>query len=343
MKRIRRLALRVLSVLVLLMVVLFVVIGWLGSEHLVSPKRRGLQAYHHQILGNPTDYGLKIESFTGPGKTPCLLVTSAGEPGEAKKSRILREELVRRGVTVPEWGSQEGTVILLHGHGGRKEDHLPICERFCAAGFRCIVLDLPGQGEHPALYGTFGLREAPLVEKVLDEASSRFAFQPSPAFLFGVSQGGAVALQAAARNPAKWAAVASIATFSSLDRPVLRSAQEMTPGCLHFCCPAAAVSVSCGARIRAGFWPVDVRPAVAAEKLTMPVMIGHGDLDPYIGIDQAREIFAAIPCSMKRFRVVEGADHNQVLSKGSHALYADVCEFFLGALSCKGPDIERLE
>jgi pimeloyl-ACP methyl ester carboxylesterase len=344
MKRFRRLALRLAAVFLLLLAVLFAVIGWFGSEHLVSPKRRGLQDYHREILARTDDFGLKIEAFTGPDKTPCLLVTPSGQPGEAKKSRIVREELSRRGMVLPEWGKLDATVILLHGHGGRKEDHLPICERFCAAGFRCLVLDLPGQGEHPALYGTFGLREAPLVEKVLDEASSRFAFPPSPAFLFGVSQGGAVALQTAARSPGKWAAVASIATFSSLDRPVLRSAQEMIPACLHFCCPAAATSVSCGARLRAGFWPADIRPASAAAKLTMPVMIGHGDQDPYIGIDQAREIFAALPAPMKRFRIVEGADHNHVLSKGSHALYADVCQFFREAmLSTPAGLPERLE
>ena len=343
MKRFRRLALRIAAVLLLLVAVLLGVIGWFGSEHLVSPKRRGLQDYHREILARRGDFGLQVEAFTGPGKTPCLLVTPSARPGEAKKSRIVREELSRRGMALPDWGILEGTVILLHGHGGRKEDHLPICERFCAAGFRCIVLDLPGQGEHPALYGTFGLREAPLVEKVLDDASSRFAFQPSPAFLFGVSQGGAVALQTAARNPTKWAAVASIATFSSLDRPVLRSAQEITPGWLHFCCPAAATSVSCGARLRAGFWPADIRPANAAAKLTMPVVIGHGDQDPYIGIDQGREIFAALPCSVKRFRVVEGADHNHVLSTGSHALYADLCQFFHEAMVTGTSEFERSE
>lgn len=343
MKRFRRPALQLAAVFLLLLALLFVVIGWFGSEHLVSPKRRGLQDYHREILARPDHFGLKVDAFTGPGKTPCLLVTPAADPGEAKKSRIVREELSRRGVTPPDWGALEGTVILLHGHGGRKEDHLPICERFCAAGFRCLVLDLPGQGEHPALYGTFGLREAPLVEKVLDDAASRFVFPPSPAFLFGVSQGGAVALQTAALNPAKWRGVASIATFSSLDRPVLRSAREMTPPWLHFCCPAAAASVSCGARIRAGFWPADIRPAGAAGKLTMPVMIAHGNLDPYIGIDQAREIFAAIPSSMKRFRVVEGADHNHVLYLGSHALYADVCQFFLDAMLPRSADFERME
>jgi hypothetical protein len=46
---------------------------------------------------------------------------------------------------------------------------------------------------------------------------------------------------------------------------------------------------------------------------------------------------------MKRFRVVEGADHNHVLSLGSHALYADVCQFFLDAMLLRSPDFERTE
>ncbi|WP_367872277.1 alpha/beta hydrolase family protein [Luteolibacter sp. Populi] len=340
MKRFRRYALRLAGVLLILFAVLFGVVGWLGSTRLISPQRRALEDYHRKILAEPDKYGLKVEAFTGPARTPCLLVTASRHPGEAEKSRILRKELKRRGVPLPAWGAQTGTVVLLYGHGGRKEDHLPICERFCAAGFRCLLIDLPGQGDHPARFGTFGVREAPLVEKVLEEAAAHFAFAPSPAFLFGVSQGGAIALQTGARHPEKWQGVASIATFSSLDRPVLRGAQQLTPACLQFSCPLAALSVGCGARVRAGFWPGDIRPVAAAAKLTMPVFIGHGGADPYIGIDQAREIFAALPSARKQLRVVEGATHNQVLSKGSHTLYADVCQFFLEAAGNGGGGVE---
>lgn len=345
MKRFRRLALRLAAVFLLLFLAFLAVVGWLGSSKLISPQRRGLQDYHREILASPANYGLKIESFNGTGNTPCLLVTPAAQPGEAKKSRILREELEKRGVSTPPWGEITGTVVLLHGHCGRKEDHLPICERFCAAGFRCIVLDLPGQGEHPAVFGTFGVKEAPLVEKLFDEAAARFVFAPSPAYLFGISQGGAIALQTAARTPGKWQAVASLATFCSLNRPVENSAFYRTPACVRFSSPAFAFSVACGARLRAGFWTTDVRPVDAAAKLRMPVFIGHGECDTFIGIDQGREIFAAIPASRKQFRMIEGADHNHVLSKGSHALYADLCQFFLESQNATagGATAERAE
>lgn len=343
MIRLRRIFVRSAAVLGVLLVILFAVAGWYGADRLVSPQRRSLQDYHRDILGNPDRYGLHIEAFTGPEATPCLLVTASQNPGEAKKSRIARDELARRGVAVPPWESKIGTVVMLYGHGGRKEDHLPICERFCAAGFRCVLLDIPGQGDNPARFGTFGLREAPLVESVLADAAGKFSFDPSGACLFGVSQGGAIALQTAARSPAKWDAVASVATFSSLDRPVLSSAEEMVPASLRFCCPPAAVSVSCFTRMKAGFWPADIRPVDAAGKLNMPVFIAHGDSDPYIGIDQARDIFAAIPSARKQFRIVKGADHNHVLSLGSHELYADICQFFLESVQHHEPTFERGE
>ncbi|MEK7949945.1 alpha/beta hydrolase [Luteolibacter soli] len=345
MKRLRR-VLRVFAVILLvLLAVALVVTGWWGSGHLVSPNRRPLQDYHREILAQPPEFGLKVEPFTAADQTPCLLVTGTREPGKAEKGRLLRGELQHRGVTVPPWGTQLGTIVMFYGHGGRKEDHLPICERFCAAGFRCLLLDIPGQGDHPATFGSFGLNESKLAGQVLAEATTRFKFPPSPALLFGISQGGAIALQAAACEPAKWTAVASVSTFASLDRPVFRSAEELLPHSLHFCCPVAAFSVGCGARLRAGFWPADVRPVAAAAKLHMPVMIAHGDHDPYIDIDQAKEIFAAVPDHRKQFRVVKGGDHNRVLSTGSLALYADLSQFFLKSLE---PDpspaaIERTE
>src|SRR5207302_9521229 len=126
------------------------------------------------------------------------------------KGNKLRSQLQAQGLSVPDWGEVKATLILLHGHSGRKEDHLPVAERLCAVGFRCILIDLPGHGDHPAPFATFGFREAALPGEVLREAARRFAFKPEPAGLFGISQGGAIALQSAARPDEEWFAVAEI-------------------------------------------------------------------------------------------------------------------------------------
>lgn len=300
-------------------------IGWLGSEHLVAPKRRALQNYHIERLAEPARFGLKITAYTGPGRTPCLLVEPEPD-GSGWRARDVRKALHRP----PPWGEIRGTVVMLNGHGGRKEDHLPSCERFTAAGFRCLVPDLPGHGDHPAPHATFGKNECDLIEALVDDLHGRFALKPQPLFLYGVSQGGAIALQTAARSPERWSGVISAAAFASLERTVERSAADLAPKCAGLA-PVAAFSVGCGSWLRAGYAPWQIRPAKAAEKLTMPVMIIHGENDRFIPFADAEEIFAKIPAETKVLRRVADAGHGRVLATDAGNLYPEMCEFLLRA------------
>jgi pimeloyl-ACP methyl ester carboxylesterase len=338
-----RLILSILLAIALLAALGMAGLGWAGSSRLISPPRRTLQDYHLQTLADPAGYGLQIQKYTGPSNTPCLLVTAAPSPGAAKKSNALRAELERRRVALPPWNSTSATIMMLHGLSGRKEDFLPICERFCAAGFRCIIPDLPAQGDNPAPFATFGKAEAPLISDLMQDAAKRFTFPPAPAFLFGVSQGGAIAFQTAALRPAQWTGVVSVAAFASLDVPVNVSVRENLPASLRFLSPIVSVGVFSGAKYRAGFWPGDIRPVDAAAKLHLPVFIAHGSDDHMIPVDEARRLFAALPDSRKTFRVVSGANHYTVLGKESDTLYADICEFYLKTLVDLHPVTERTE
>lgn len=328
--RFRTILRRTLLALALLLLIAFIATAWIGSGHLVSPPRHALQDYQHKILAQPADYGLSIIAFTGPSATPCLLVSPAVNPGVAKKSRQLRAALTQRGIELPPWGDLRGTVILLHAHTGRKEDMLPVCERFCAAGLRCIIPDLPGHGDHPSSIASFGKIEGPLIETILDDTLITFALPDQPTFLFGVSQGAAIALQTAALHPERWAGVASAASFASLDRPLRVSAESLHPQLRRFA-PISSFAVACGAWARAGIWPADISPSAAAKSLTIPVFIAHSENDEFIPISQAHEIFEALPSDQKTFRLVVGSDHNHVLAADAAQLYPDICAFFLSA------------
>ncbi|MFC7336681.1 alpha/beta hydrolase [Haloferula chungangensis] len=332
MPRLRRFLIRFLLSLSILILCALIGVAWYGSERLLSPPRRGLQSYHHEILDHPAHYGLSITSFTGASDTPCLMVLPATSPGEARKSHQVRAALSKRGIILPAWGEIRGTIVLLHGHTGRKEDHLPICERFCAAGFRCILVDLPGHGDNPSSIATFGKNEAQLVSDIMEGAQITFGFPAQPALLFGISQGGAIALQAAARHPERWDAVASAAAFSSLDRPILHSAETLHAR-LRPLASVNAFAVGCGAWCRGGMWPARISPLHAAQHLTMPAMIIHGEEDRFISIEQGRQIFDAIPSNSKMFRPVRNAGHNRVLAEDADNLYPDLCEFFLKAIA----------
>lgn len=322
MKRFRR----VLALLLMIVVVAFGALTWLASSRLICPRRQVIQDYHREILDKPTDHGMRIEAFT-VGEAPCLMCEPVAQPGAAIKGNKLRAQLQAAGVNLAPWGTIKATLVLLHGHNGCKEDHLPVAERFCAAGFRCLLVDLPGHGQHPSPFACFGIHESTLPREVLHAAARQFQFTPGPVGLFGISQGGAIVLQAAARGDESWFAVAELSSFASLDRVIGHQAREY----FGFLAPVAKGVVAGLVHHRAGYVPAQVRPVEAASRLSIPVLIGHGDADAFVTPEQARELFQAVPSTRKQFLNIPGAGHGNVLVTEA-PVYATVSRFFLDAL-----------
>lgn len=324
---------KILGVLLLLACVGFCGLVWYASSRLITPARRPLQDYHVEFLAKSAEHGVSVEAFkvrTSDGfETPCLLCEPLVSPSTtAAKGAKIRSELQAQGLKLEPWGAIKATLVLLHGHKGRKEDYLPVAERLCAAGFRCILVDLPGHGEHPATFATFGHGEASLPSEVFQDAAKRFQFKPAPAGLFGISQGGAIAIQAAARPQDGWFAIAELSGFASLQEVIHDQAVQYF-GPLRE--PAEAL-VYALVKHRAGFEPSAIRPVDAAARLnSIPVLIGHGDADRFIQPHHARALFQAVPSARKQFLNVPGAGHSDVLITPAQ-VYATVGRFFLEAL-----------
>lgn len=151
------LALGLLSALV---VVGFVFVVARASSELVSPARRVLQDYHREWLDQPAAHGLSIERFSAlDGRVPCLLVQPDARAGLSPRGTKLRDQLTARGIPLPAFGEIKGTLVMMPGRNGGKEDLLPVAERFCAVGFRCLLPDLPAHGKSPMKICTFGASE----------------------------------------------------------------------------------------------------------------------------------------------------------------------------------------
>lgn len=311
----------------------FFVLCWFASSRLICPARRTVQDYHREILDHARDHGMVIHSLTlmigGWAGTPCLVCEPVADPGAAQKGNRLRSELAAQNVALQPWGKISATAVLLHGHTGRKEDHLPVAERFCAAGFRCILIDLPGHGDHPQPFASFGFREAALPAAALSEIAAVQNFDPQPAVLFGISQGGAIALQAAAAGQGEWAAVAELSAFAALDEVITNQAARLF-GPLHV--PAEFV-VTQLVRWRAGYDPAQVRPIDAAAGIVgVPVLIGHGSEDTFVPADHARRLLSAVGTDRKQFLAIDGAGHHDVLVT-AQPVYATICGFLLRAIN----------
>ena len=140
-------------------------IGWIGSEQFVVPTRRALEPRHREALAHPAEFGLEIDTFTvsrpgGTGGAPLLLeaalLSPAARPGKAEKTRRMRDRLRAAGQSLPGWGQCRGTVVMLHGRSGIKEDAFPVAERFVAGGFRCLIYDARAHGRSGGRFTTFG-------------------------------------------------------------------------------------------------------------------------------------------------------------------------------------------
>jgi pimeloyl-ACP methyl ester carboxylesterase len=324
---VKRIARKLGITFVALLIIALGIIAHIGSKATLSPPRRTLENWHRDILANTTSHGIEVTHHTSRTGTPYMLCDPTFA-ANGKKSLALRDALGKRDVKLPPWGEIRGTIFLLHGHKGCKEDHLPIMERFCAAGFRCIAIDLPGHGQHPSAYATFGHTEVDLVEQVWQEYRELHPQVATPLFLFGVSQGGAIALQAAARSELSVRAVVSVCAFTSLDQPIHASADYL-PTIIRPIKPLTTRACALGIYCRVGFFPHQISPLQAATQITCPVFLCHGKNDRFIPAQAAQLLYSNVPHDQKSIRIIENAGHHNVLAVGSTELYADICEFFL--------------
>ncbi len=316
-------------VLVLLAVALSILTTfWIAAGHLVAPSRRALQGYHYDWLNSPAAHGVSIQRFTAmSGQVPCLLVTPDPASGPGERGKRLQQQLETNGTPLVPYGTVQGTIVLLHGRKGRKEDLLPVAERFCTVGFRCILPDLPGHGESPLDKVRFATTdmEAKLPEAVLADASKQFGFPQAPAALWGMSMGGAFAVRSATMSPKTWKALIVVSSFDSLSGVV--------DGQLRWAGPAAPLlreAIGMAMNLRGGAKLSDARPVDWAPQVEIPVLVAHGDVDTLIPLSRGKALFDAFGSRNKQWVPVQSGDHSRVLVTPM-PLYATMAEWLVAA------------
>jgi uncharacterized protein len=310
-----------------LFILLWIAASWFAARLIASPPRRALQEYHQQILGAPSSHGMRVVSFELADGTPTLLCRPDPAATLGQRGSLLRQQLTARRLNLPPVGTElDATLVLLHGRRGRKEDNLPIAERFCSVGFRCLLLDLPGHGEHPNAIATFGPNEAHLPAQALQQVAQQFGFAPKPAGLWGISMGGSVAMHAAASAPPDtWNALVVVASFDALQPVIQRQSQRWlgtSLGTFFTACTGVFFAQ------RTSHALASLRPADLASQVNLPTLIAHGDDDPLIPLASGRRLFEPLPHSQKRFVHVAAGTHGNVLIT-PQPLYAEMTEWFL--------------
>jgi pimeloyl-ACP methyl ester carboxylesterase len=299
---------------------------WKTGAEIASPPRRALQDYHHEFLTNPAARGVTLSRFTASDGTPYFVCTPLPDGTAAERGTKIRQQLIQRGLHLPPSGKAIGTLVLLHGRMGRKEDYLPIAERFCAVGFRCVIPDLPAHGEHPTDTITYGVREAELPARILSEAAKKFHFDPQPSGLLGRSMGGSVAVHSAALPDAPWKSLVVICSFDSFPKVIESQASRYigtTFGPLWAKGTAAVYQQKTGIPLSA------IQPRDHAAFITIPTLVTHGTEDQVCSLACGHCLFKSFPATTpKKWIEIPDADHDNVLIT-AYPIYADIAEWML--------------
>jgi pimeloyl-ACP methyl ester carboxylesterase len=203
-------------------------------------------------------------------------------------------------------GRPRGAIVILHGAGSRKENHLDFARLCAAAGLAAIVFDQRGHGASEGALGAGALDDVAAIAGLLPAG---------PLFLRGSSMGGFVALAAAAHAGAR--AVVAV-------------------------CPASGAQLLAGLRAQRFDFRADVAGLErvlldcdldgAARALGPDLMLLHAEGDdrvPIAGSERLHE--AAAGSTLVR---VPGGDHNSV--QHDPALQRLALDFLLARASPDG-------
>lgn len=322
------LALKCAGWLAMLALLAALAVAWAAAGRLLNPDRRALQVYQQKWLAHSASHGMRVKSARcDGGSTPCLFVAPDMKAGPGERGRKLRSQLAARKLPLRPYGETQGILVLLHGRSGRKEDLLPVAERFAAAGFKCVIPDLPAHGDSPIAHARFATTpiERGIADKVLVDARRHFGEKDSPAGIWGVSMGGAFAIRAVSQSPDNWKAAVIVSSFDSLEN-VVEDRLAFLPKPLSYLLDH---SLDLFTRQRGGLALQDVQPGAWARHVTTPALVAHGDRDEVIALERGRQLFNALRSRDKSWVVVRGATHRNVLVT-SAKLYAGMSEWFIG-------------
>ncbi len=225
-----------------------------------------------------------------------------------------------------------GTIVLLHGRGGIKENMLWVAQRFVAADFRCIVYDARAHGQSEGRHCTFGKMEVGDLAAVLFHYETLLGNRGEnlgPVGAFGNSLGAAVALQSMDspwEDAPEVKAVVAVAPFASLSPIIVSAARKK----IHRYLPKPLILAS----MRVGGWraqfdPISISPISSAKKSVTPLFLAHGRLDGVIPVDHSHRIRKQAQASPLIWKEVETGCHGNVLGEGGDDLYEQMIHFLL--------------
>jgi uncharacterized protein len=215
--------------------------------------------------------------------------------------------------------ANRGTLIVLHGLGATRQDHLRWALPLWRSGLNLVLIDLREHGASEGEFFTYGFHEWKDVAGVIDTLEAR-KLGAGPIVVLGISAGGSVAVSAAAHDD-RIAGLVTIGAFADLSQTIERQTPWLSSGMRSRGMRRAETL--------AQFDIAQTSPQTLIAQVKGPKLIMHGQLDDYIPFHDGEVLFAAAT-GEKAFYPIPGANHATMLSADGDRVREKIVDFVDG-------------
>jgi fermentation-respiration switch protein FrsA (DUF1100 family) len=200
----------------------------------------------------------------------------------------------------------KGVVIFCHGHAGSMDPDVKYTPWFHDAGLSVLMFDFRGHGRSEGNWVSMGTLERMDLQGAIDYVQRRGI---KPVGVLGFSRGGGVAIVRAATD-GRIAAVVSDGGFARLESALIGWASRLG-GVPDWIGRPLARTIKTIAGWRLGINLSEADPIDWIKRIQpRPVLLVHGDQDPYVSVAEIEEMFAVAGEPKDLWRVEE-AEHRR--------------------------------
>ena len=224
-------------------------------------------------------------------------------------SRVLLE--TKSGLEIEGWISRKesamGTVILVHGLGSNKGEHLTEAIAFYELGYNVMLIDLRAHGNSDGTSHSIGVREAEEVKLAFDHVKNS---GEKNIIMWGMSLGAVVISRAVYEHDIQPSHVVLEMPFDRLQDHLKARARV-----LGFPSEPFGFFVTFWAGAEQGYWGYGHRTSKYVKRMKMPVLLQWGAKDEYVMKKEVDRIFNNISADKKEFVVYDNAGHERLLAR----------------------------
>lgn len=254
----------------------------------------------------------------------------------------------------------KAAVVIVHGFGEYRELYAHVAEFLEGRGFAVFTSDLRGHGHATGRRGHVETWSEYLDDVGAMVETARESSPGLPIFLLGNSMGGLIAADYALHHAGQLAGLVLLApavgkigvhpfllflsrAFSriwptfTLDSGIERSRMTRDPAAIARLDADPLVHNLGSARMGAELQKAVARVRRDAARLTLPVLIQHGEADQITSPDSSREFFESIGASEKTLKIYPGAYHNLVIDLVKEDVMRDVDHWITRQLGIATP------